>query len=147
MATARVSRNHVTYAAALLLALLPLAAGAADDFKARLAPVPIDSTNSATTTGVGSATARLDGTTLKLNGSFSGLHGPATIAQLHGGVATGVRGPSIADFTIPQAPNGSFSAELELTAEQVDALRRGRIYIQIHSSAAPDGNLWGWLLP
>jgi hypothetical protein len=47
-----------------------------DDFKARLAPVPIDSTNSAATTGVGSATRASTGTTLKLNGSFSGLHGP-----------------------------------------------------------------------
>jgi hypothetical protein len=126
---------------------LPLLAGAADDFKARLSPVPIDSTNSATTTGVGSATARLDGTTLKLSGSFSGLHGPATTAQLHLGVATGVRGPAIADFPVPQAPSGSFTAELKITAEQADALRRGRVYHQIHSSSAPDGNLWGWLLP
>ncbi|HZF31824.1 MAG TPA: CHRD domain-containing protein [Gammaproteobacteria bacterium] len=147
MAIPRASHDYACGAAALLLALAPLVAGAADDFKARLAPVPIDSTNSATTTGVGSATARLDGTTLKLNGSFSGLHGPATIAQLHDGVATGVRGPAIADFTVPQAPSGSFTAELKLTAEQAEALRRGRIYVQIHSSSAPDGNLWGWLLP
>jgi CHRD domain len=147
MAIPRASQNHAWGAAALLLALLPLAAGAADDFKARLAPVPIDSTNSAATTGVGSANARLDGTTLKLNGSFSGLHGPATIAQLHAGVATGVRGPAIADFTVAQVQSGTFSAELKLTAEQAEALRRGRVYIQIHSSSAPDGNLWGWLLP
>lgn len=147
MAIPRASRTDAWSAAALLLALMPLAAGAADEFKARLAPVPVDSTNSAATTGLGSATARLDGTTLKLNGSFGGLHGPATVAQLHDGVATGVRGPAIADFTVPQTQSGSFSAELKLTAEQAEALRRGRIYIQIHSSSAPDGNLWGWLLP
>ncbi|HET7131353.1 MAG TPA: CHRD domain-containing protein [Gammaproteobacteria bacterium] len=138
---------HRAFAAAALISFVPLLAGAADDFKARLSPVPLDSTNSATTTGAGSATARLDGSTLKVSGSFGGLHGPATIAQLHLGVATGVRGPAIADFTVPQAQSGSFTAELKLTAEQAEALRRGRIYVQIHSSSAPDGNLWGWLLP
>ena len=147
MATLRASLNRASRVAALMLALGPLAAGAADAFKARLAPVPLDSTNSAVTTGVGSAIARLDGRTLKLSGTFSGLHGAATVAQLHAGVATGVRGPAIADFTVPQAQGGTFTAELELTAEQAEALRRGRIYVQIHSSAAPEGNLWGWLLP
>src|SRR5262245_7360998 len=135
MAIPRATLTRASCAAGLLIALLPLAAGAADDFKARLAPVPIDATNSATTTGPGSATARLDGATLKLSGSFSGLHGPATTAQLHGGAATGVRGPAIADFTVPQAQNGSFTAELKLTPDQAEALRRGRVYIQIQSSA------------
>jgi hypothetical protein len=26
-------------------------------------------------------------------------------------------------------------------------LRQGRMYLQLHSESAPDGNLWGWLLP
>jgi hypothetical protein len=25
-------------------------------------------------------------------------------------------------------------------------LRKGMVYVQIHSEGAPDGNLWGWLL-
>jgi hypothetical protein len=131
---------------ALLLTLLPLAASAADAFKARLSPVPIEASTAAKTKGLGSATASLDGTTLTLNGTFSGLQGPATVARLHAGAATGVRGPAIADFTVPQAASGTFSAKLTLTAEQAENVRLGRTYLQIHSEAAPDGNLWGWLL-
>ena len=33
-----------------------------------------------------------------------------------------------------------------LTAEQVESLRKGKLYIQIDSEKASDGNLWGWLL-
>jgi CHRD domain-containing protein len=138
--------RRVRRAACLLVTLVPIAAGAAETFKVRLTPVPVDSTSAATTTGSGSATAELDGSKLSVTGSFGGLKGPATGASLHDGVATGVRGPAIADFAVPQSPDGTFAAELTLTPAQAEDLRRGRLYIQIHSSSAPDGNLWGWLL-
>jgi hypothetical protein len=125
---------------------LPATVTAAENFAARLTTVPIDPTTRATTTGRGSATAVLDGARLTLSGSFTGMQGAATVARLHAGRATGVRGPALADFTVPAAPSGSFSAELTLTPEQVEELRRGHVYIQIHSASAPDGNLWGWLL-
>jgi hypothetical protein len=59
---------------------------------------------------------------------------------------TGVRGPAIAELTVPSTSSGSFSVDLALTPEQAQGLRQGRVYIQIHSASAPDGNLWGWLL-
>jgi hypothetical protein len=130
-----------------VLVLLPFAASAADAFKVRLTPVPIEASTAAKTKGGGSATASLDGTTLTLNGSFAGLQGAATVARLHEGAATGVRGPAVADFTVPQAASGSFTAKLTLTATQAESVRQGRTYLLIHSAAAPDGNLWGWLLP
>ena len=43
--------------------------------------------------------------------------------------------------------SGTISGSANLTAEQVDNLRKGRLYIQVHSEkgVAPDGsNLWGW---
>ena len=58
----------------------------------------------------------------------------------------GVRGPPFADVTVPAATSGDFSAEVALTPAQIEALRQGRIYLQIHSASAPDGNLWGWVL-
>ena len=138
---------RVAAANALLLTLLaPLAAHAADAFRVRLTPVPIEASTAANTKGSGQATASLDGTTLTLNGSFAGLVGPATVARLHEGPATGVRGPAVADFTVPHAPSGTFSATLTLTAAQAENVRLGRAYLLIHSEAAPDGNLWGWLL-
>lgn len=132
--------------AALALCALTQAADAADAFKVRLSPVPIEASIASKTKGIGSATASLDGTTLTLNGSFSGLQGAATVARLHEGVATGVRGAAVADFTVPQAPSGSFTAKLTLTPAQAESVRQGHTYLQIHSAAAPDGNLWGWLL-
>jgi hypothetical protein len=122
-------------------------ANAADTFRIRLTPVPIEASTAAATTGQGSATAQLDGTKLTLKGSFAGLKGAATVARLHEGAVTGVRGPAIADFTVPAAQNGNFAADITLTAAQADSVRRGRVYVQIASASAPDGNLWGWLLP
>ena len=37
--------------------------------------------------------------------------------------------------------------EFELSAEQQHDLVSGRLYVQLQSEKAPDGNLWGWLLP
>ena len=122
-------------------------ASAADSFRVRLTPVPIDAATAAATTGQGSATAQLDGTKLTLKGSFAGLKGAATVARLHAGPVTGVRGPAIADFMVPAAQGGSFTADLTLTPAQADSVRRGHVYVQIASASAPDGNLWGWLLP
>jgi len=135
-----------TFAACMLFP--PLASAAAEAFKVRLTPVPIEASTAAKTKGGGSATAALDGTTLTVNGSFTGLQGAATVARLHEGAATGVRGPAVADITVPQTPSGSFTATLTLTAAQAENLRQGRMYLQIDSTAAPapDGNLWGWLL-
>ena len=37
-------------------------------------------------------------------------------------------------------------AQENLTAEQIESLKKGRFYVQLSSEKAPDGNLWGWLL-
>jgi len=97
--------------------------------------------------GSGSASAVLTGAKLTINGTFDGLLSPATTAQMHRGSATGVRGPVILDLTVSPAISGSVSGAFDLTSDQVDSLRKGRLYIQIASQKAPDGNLWGWLLP
>ena len=115
-------------------------------FKARLSPVPVDATTQAATTGVGAVTAVLTDTKLSVTGTFSGLQGPATIAQIHIG-PRGISGPAALDLTVTKATSGTVQGELTLTAAQVDHLKRGRLYIQIHSEKAPDGNLRGWLLP
>jgi len=136
------------YAAAVVgAAIASFAATAAESYKVRLTPVPIEAATSAATKGRGSATASFDGATLIVTGSFSGLAGAATVAGLHEGAVLGVRGPQVADFAVPQAASGSFNAQLKLSPAQVQSLHQGRLYLQIHSATAPDGNLWGWLLP
>jgi hypothetical protein len=122
-------------------------AAAAETFRVRLTPVPIEAATAAATTGQGSATAQLDGTRLTLKGNFAGLKGAATGARLHEGSMTGVRGPAIAELSVPASQSGSFTAEITLTPAQAESVRRGHVYVQIASASAPDGNLWGWLLP
>jgi hypothetical protein len=142
---------HVTRMAVRCLGVLCLlgtsaSAFAAETFQVRLTMVPIEVATRANITGSGSATAVLDGRKLTVRGSFSGMRGAATIAQIHEGVLTGVRGPALYDLTVAKAAEGTLSGEVQLTAAEVESLRHGRLYIQIHSASAPDGNLWGWLL-
>ena len=140
----RLSRLCLT---ALIGVSIALAAGAQQSYKVRLRPVPIEASTAANTTGAGDATAEVAGSRLRLRGNFAGLKGAATVARLHQGPVMGVRGAAFADVTVPAATNGSFTAEVTLTAAQLEGLRQGHVYLQIHSETAPDGNLWGWLLP
>ncbi len=120
-------------------------AGAGETFKARLTTVPIDATMMLKIAGSGSLTAVLAGKRLTINGTFEGLRSPATVAQVHRG-PKGIRGPVVLDLIVSKATSGSISGSLELTPPQIDDLRNGRLYVQIHSERAPDGNLRGWLL-
>jgi hypothetical protein len=119
----------------------------AETLSARLTMVPIDMLTRAAISGFGAATGELDGRLLRIEGSFAGMQGVATAARIHEGALTGVRGPAIIELEFDPARQGSFGAEIELSGAQAASLRAGRWYIQIHSAAAPDGNLWGWLLP
>ena len=133
----------------LLLALTLLAQAAAPpatSFRARLSPVPVETTTASRITGSGSVTATLDGSKLTIMGTFQGMKSPATIAQVHM-AQRGVRGPVEFDLTVDKSPSGTISGTITLTKIQIDTLRRGWYYIQIHTEQAPEGNLWGWLLP
>jgi hypothetical protein len=141
--------RQVKAAAAVLLALTAISTHAQGGkaFKARLAPVPIDLTMAATIAGNGSVTATLAGSKLTIAGTFDGLKSPATIAQVHRGSTMGVRGPSIGDLTVTKGTGGTIGGSLDLTAAQVADLEKKHLYVQLHSEKAPDGNLWGWLVP
>ena len=116
-------------------------------FKTRLAPVAMDATMRATVAGSGSASAKLTRSRLVVTGTFDGLLSPATIAQVRRSPVTGVRGPAVFDLTVTKAAGGTIGGSFDLTPEQIEDLRKGRLYVQLHSEKAPDGNLWGWLLP
>ena len=134
--------------AALVLAaaLVSSLAAQTPQYRARLSVVPIDLAAQSTIAGSGSATATLKGTTLVISGAFSGLKTAATIARLLRSPRTGMRGVPIGDLTATAETSGTISGSIELTKEQIDDLAAGRLYIQLHSQKAPDGNLWGWLL-
>ena len=86
------------------------------------------------------------GARLVVTGTYEGLQTPATVARLH--VAPkGMRGPAMVDLMVTGGTAGRITGTLMLTDVQADHVRRSRVYVQLHSEKAPEGNLWGWLLP
>jgi hypothetical protein len=63
------------------------------------------------------------------------------------GSLPGVRGPLVADLTISPTTTGTLSGTVQLTTEQLAALRNGGLYVEIDSDKAPEGDLWGWIIP
>jgi len=132
---------------ALLAAAVPVSGQGPKTFKARLSPVPIDLTMQATVAGKGSLTATLVGAKLSVTGTFEGLRSPATTAHVHKGPVAGVRGPSVFDLVVSKGTSGNITGSIDLTPAQITDLEKGRLYVQLQSEKAPDGTLWGWLMP
>ena len=143
----------------VLVAGAAVSAQTGDKYTVRLGMVPAaNGTQQVLVAGKGAATATLVGNKLTVNGTFEGLPAAATAARLHQGVAKGARGKAFADLTITKAASGTISGSVTLTPEQLDALKAGKIYMQVHSEKgiAPEqgkvdanvdnSNLWGWLL-
>jgi CHRD domain-containing protein len=130
----------------VVLLSVSLVAQTPKTYRARLSTVPIDVAMQSSIAGKGSVTATLDGTKLTINGSYEGLKTPATVARLHRGYR-GVRGPSFADLKVSGGTSGTITGTVDLTPSQVGELSKSLFYVQLHSEKAPDGNLWGWLLP
>ena len=143
----------------IFLAAVAVSAQTGDKYTVRLGMVPAaNGTQQVLVAGKGAATATLAGNRLTINGTFEGLPAAATAARLHQGIAKGARGKPFADLTITKAASGTITGSVTLTADQVEALKQGKIYLQVHSEkgiAAEQGkvdpnvdnsNLWGWLL-
>lgn len=131
--------------AAFVLLNVPSAAQGQETFKCRLSSIPVDAKSRPDIGGVGAVTAVLAGSKLNLNGTFEQFKYPATIAKLHQSKVTGMRGAAIFDLTVTKAMSGTVSGSFDLTPQQVDALKKGQLYVQIHTDKAPEGNVWGWL--
>ena len=140
------TRRLILVAACLVATSVASAGAQSRQYRARLSPVALDVAMQATIAGSGSVMASLNGTTLTLTGNYSGLRTASTVARVHRSPRTAMRGPAIGDLTITPGTSGTIAGTLELTKEQVDDLANGRLYVQLHSEKAPDGNLWGWLL-
>jgi hypothetical protein len=134
--------------AVVLLALFAAATPAwAQTYTTRLLAVAYDGAMRANVQGDGRVTATLDGKTLTVTGSFTALPSSATSANLYSGAGIGIPGPAIQELKLTGQNDGALSGAFTLTAAQLSALKLGHVYVQINSQKAPEGNLWGWLLP
>ena len=129
-----------------------IAAQSSRTYVVRLSPVPITADMQATVSGSGTATATLIGRRLTVDGKFSGLRTPATVARLHLAPRAS-RGDAFAELKVSTGPSGTsgnsgtITGTIDLTPQQLQALEKNSIYIQLHSEKAPEGNLLGWLMP
>ena len=139
------TRCRVT-ALALAVVVVSSVQAQTTQYRARLSVVPIDVAMQSTIAGSGSVTATLKGSSLTINGTFAGLRTAAMVARVHRSPRTAMRGVPIGDLTVSGETSGTISGSIELSKEQIDDLAAGRLYVQLHSQKAPDGNLWGWLL-
>lgn len=114
---------------------------------ARLSRAAIDAAELSKVAGIGTVRAELNGTQLTIDGKFSGLLSQATRVHLDRGAEKGLRGRMMFDLTLTPGTEGTISGKVTLTALQVKDLLAGRFYVQVDSESAPDGNLWGWILP
>ena len=136
----------LTAGLAVLIVACALVAQTQQTFKARLSPVAVDTQLVSVITGHGAVSAVLAGTKLTVTGTFEGMHSAATVAHLHQSKATGLPGLVIHELTVSKGMGGTISGSAELTPAETEALRKGLLYLMVHSTGAPDGNLWGWLL-
>ena len=142
----------MSYRAILILGVLlcpgiTSSVAAAEKYQVYLSPMPFnDATQPFMTGAKGTASATLDGNTLSISGTFTGLSGPATKAHLSMSRGPGIHGTPLMDLTLAGGAAGKVTGQLKLDQAQLAALKGGRLYIQIDSEKAPTGHLWGWLL-
>jgi uncharacterized protein (TIGR03118 family) len=102
------------------------------------------------TTGRGTGIVILDPsqTSAKVSLFFAGLTGPATASHIHGPAAPGVAAPVLFPFpTTPAATSGSVNnVSITLTPTQLQQLKDGLFYFNVHTAANPGGEIRGQIL-
>jgi len=80
--------------------------------------------------------------------SYSALAGTELVAHFHGPGAPGVSAPILHNITPVPSPVGSPKHGcITFTKDEVKLLTKGLIYVNVHSTVAPNGEIRGQLLP
>jgi hypothetical protein len=132
------------------LSTLVLASGCKKDDNTTPTPTPAPTTMQASgtlsganevpvvsTTATGTMVGSLDLTTkvLTYTVTFSGLSAAATSGHLHYGDAKHTLGAVFVPFSgVPSATSGTITGTATLTAMQVDSMKLGHTYVNIHSA-------------
>jgi uncharacterized repeat protein (TIGR01451 family) len=95
--------------------------------------------NNSAATGTAALLLSPDEKTARLSLTFSGLSSAETLAHVHGPAIPGVSAPPLVDLPLGQVSDFSFA----LTPSQVQDLKSGLLYINVHSSNFPSGEIRG----
>ncbi len=106
--------------------------------------VPLSASNEVppnSSAATGTARVELDGMTVKWTVTYSGTTGPVTAGHFHGPAAAGANAGVSLPFTGSMASPIVGSATL--TQAQVDQLKAGMWYVNLHTAANPGGEIRG----
>jgi len=92
-------------------------------------------------TGTGTALVELEGNVLKWTVTYSGMTGPVTAGHFHGPAAAGTNAGVALGFTPPLA--SPIVGTATLTPAQVDQVKAGMWYVNLHTAANPGGEIRG----
>ena len=103
--------------------------------------------NASPATGFGTVVLNAAQTQITVNESWSGLTAAASASHIHTGPA-GATGPVTFTFSgVPSATSGAIPQQVfSITAAQVTTLFAGGMYMNVHTSAFPNGEIRGQLL-
>ena len=99
--------------------------------------------------GTGDGTVVLNTATNEItwNVTFSGLTGPAIAAHIHGPGVPGANAGVLVGFDPPKAPAGEIKGSNVILVKQVEDLKAGKWYVNIHTAANKGGEIRGQLMP
>lgn len=133
-------------AATLAFSLAGVTGAYADEMKMTAELSGAEQVPPVTTDAKGTTEVTFDSATRKLSWEleYSGLSGPATAAHFHGPADKGENAPPV--VPIPEKESGS-EGSAELTEDQAKALMDGKLYVNVHTAAHPDGEIRGQVMP
>ncbi|MDZ7801080.1 MAG: CHRD domain-containing protein [Trueperaceae bacterium] len=133
----------------LVLGLAACSAAVQLDFSADLttdAEVPAPDLDGATPSGSATATLNEAEDTLTISGDFSGLTGPATGAHIHGPAEEGETEGVVFPLNVDAAASGELSGTWDdITEDEVQQLRDGLFYVNVHTDLNAAGEIRGQL--
>lgn len=110
------------------------------------AEVPAPTLNGADPSGSATATLNDEENTLTITGSFEGLTGPATAAHIHGPAEVGEAAGVVFPLNVDEQTDGNLSGTWDdITAQEVEQLRDGMFYVNVHTDQNGPGEIRGQL--
>jgi hypothetical protein len=107
--------------------------------------------NAVSTTATGASKVTIDGESLSVSGSFTGLSANAIGAHIHGPIGADGTGPVFCHLKVPAGVEGTISGDgatdpcsgKTLTEAQIADFEGGKMYVNIHTSTYANGEIRG----
>ena len=103
--------------------------------------------NAVNTTGTGITSLSLEGNKLWYYLTYENLSAGATGAHLHGPASTSQAAGVLQGLGAPSGTSGALTGVLTLTDDQKAHVLAGNVYVNLHTSANPGGEIRGQVVP